>query len=76
LVGNYNEVINFIVHEHGFVYNGSTFTKLDVPGAIDTEPDGIDGSTVVGTWYGSGGANRGFIYDGHTLKTLTCRAGT
>jgi hypothetical protein len=33
----------------GFVYDGSTFTTLDLPGAWTTELTGVSGNTVFGT---------------------------
>jgi len=41
-----------------------------VPGALDTEVNGIDGPNIVGT-YSNGGQNYGFIYNGTTYKTLS-----
>src|SRR5579864_7408962 len=60
---------------HGFVYNGGTFTTLDDPSAAPggtTYPSGVSGSTIVGSYYvaGSGSGFHGFIYDGSTYTTL------
>jgi len=34
---------------HGFIYDGTTYTTLNVPGADSTRAYGIDGSNIVGT---------------------------
>ena len=47
---------------HGFSYDGSTYTPLDVPGASDTYAFGIDGDHIVGQYY-SGGNVHGFLHD-------------
>ena len=36
------------VYWHGFLYNGSSWTTLDMPGAKGTYAYGIDGSKIVG----------------------------
>jgi hypothetical protein len=47
-----------------------TFTQLDVPGAQQTFPSGINaGGKVVG-WYTQGGITRGFIFDAGTFTTV------
>ena len=48
--------------DHACLYNGSTFTLLDAPGASYTRGYGIDGSNLVGTYIGASGS-RGFIYN-------------
>ena len=53
---------------HGFSYDGTTYTTLDVPGASDTYPYGIDGINIVG-WYRDS-SDHGFFYDGSTYTTL------
>jgi len=53
---------------HGFSYDGTTYTTLDVPGAIYTRAYGIDGNNIVG-FYNDGMAH-GFSYDGSTYTTL------
>jgi hypothetical protein len=67
--------------EHGFVYNDSSFTTLDDPLANDTQagsitfPQGISGSTVVGS-YTVNNDYHGFTYNGSTFTTLDDPAGT
>jgi hypothetical protein len=47
-----------------------TFTQLDVPGAQQTFPSGINaGGKVVG-WYIQGGVTRGFIFDQGAFTTI------
>jgi hypothetical protein len=64
IVGTYyvNQVAN------GFLYNGSSFTTIDVPTATSTDIRGISGSNIVGDY--SNGSNHGFIYNGSTFTTL------
>src|SRR5206468_717126 len=49
-----------------------TFTTLDYPGALDTYPHGVSGSTVVGSYQNRipNTAFHGFIYNGSTFTTL------
>ena len=50
--------------EHGFVFDGLTYTTLDYPGASYTSPAKInDSGTIVGLYY-SGPFPRGFSYSG------------
>jgi hypothetical protein len=41
----------------GFLYNGSTYTTLSLPGA----PDGIDGNNIVGSYSNGSGDTYGFL---------------
>ena len=45
---------------HGFIYNGSTWTNLNVPSAVATYATGIDGTNIVGYYMDSGGGTHGF----------------
>jgi hypothetical protein len=45
--------------EHGFLYNGTSWTTLDYPGAINTYALGISGNNIVG-WSSDG---HGFLYE-------------
>jgi hypothetical protein len=49
----------------GFIYDGSTFTTLNFPGANSTRALAVSGGNVVGDYDG-----HGFIYDGSTFTTL------
>ena len=53
----------------GFLYNGTTYTALAVPGAMSTFANGVSGGNVVG-YYVSGGTIYGFLYNGTTYTTL------
>ena len=58
---------------HGFLYDGTTYTTFDVPGATSTSIFGIDGSNIVGIYY-SGSSHHGFlavIPEPATLSLLT-----
>lgn len=46
----------------GLLYDGSTWTKLQMPGAIETAVYGIDGDKVVGSYMLTGNKIHGFIY--------------
>lgn len=54
---------------HGFMYDGTSYATLDVPGAADTVITGISGNKVVGN-YTDGNGNHGFVYDGHTFTQI------
>jgi probable HAF family extracellular repeat protein len=54
----------------GFLYEGDTFTPIDVPGAVATIPHGInDIGDIVGSYH-DGTTLRGFIYDGTNYRTV------
>ncbi len=56
---------------HGFLWNGSTYTTLDAPGAtMDTAAYGVEGNKIVGEYRDGSGLAQGFIYDGTTWQTL------
>jgi hypothetical protein len=49
--------------EHGFFYNGTNWTTLRYPGAVNTYAYGISGNNIVGNYnYGSGMPVHAFIY--------------
>jgi uncharacterized membrane protein len=57
--------------DHGFVYNGSTFTTIDPPGSVDTLLFGINNSNVVvGRYFDSAGLRHGFIDDNGQFTTI------
>jgi hypothetical protein len=74
VVGYYNDTSTG--HFDGFSYNGSTYTTMDYPAAIDTKANGISGSTIVGTYItgglpqNGGSQEYGFSYNGSTYSTL------
>jgi predicted outer membrane repeat protein len=53
---------------HGFLFDGSSYTTLDVP--FGTTPLGINGNNIVGV-YNDGYVVHGFLYDGSSYTTLT-----
>lgn len=60
---------------YGFVYDGSTVTTLNVPGAVPgrdcgTCVSGVSGNTVTGTYQDSAKKSHGFVYDGSTYTIL------
>lgn len=68
-------------YEPSFLYDGSTWSTLRVPqgilggfGSYATQTRGIDGSNIVGWYWGWGPRGRieanGFLYDGSTWTTL------
>ena len=84
-VGSPSKTMSFMAHpvtdtvidvaefglNRGFLYNGSTFTDINYPGAIETNVYGIYGSNIVG--YATVGViNRqlGFLYNGSTFKDI------
>jgi hypothetical protein len=44
----------------GFFYNGSTYTTLSVPGAVDTDALSISGNNIVG-YYENNSGEYGFL---------------
>lgn len=55
---------------HGFLYNGTSYTTLDVPGAKNTFAYGIDATNVVGYYTDSKNRTHGFVYNGTSYTTL------
>jgi probable HAF family extracellular repeat protein len=48
--------------DHGFLWQGGSFTPLDVPGAVRTVASGVnDAGAVVGEYTDSAGTRHGFI---------------
>jgi hypothetical protein len=54
---------------HGFLYNGTSYTALDYPGANCTATFGVSGSSIVGYYEDSTGTH-GFLYNGTSWITL------
>jgi hypothetical protein len=57
---------------NGYIKNGSNFSLLEMPGAHSTEPQDIQGSTVVGVVYTDNTftSSKGFLYDGTNWTLL------
>lgn len=58
IVGQYWDLAGM----HGFFYDGSSWTSLSYPGAIDTFAYGISGNNIVGCYNNEGETRSGFIY--------------
>jgi hypothetical protein len=55
----------------GFIYDGTNWTSLNYPGAIDTKAMGVSGEIIVGTYCITDVFDRhSFIYDGINWGTL------
>jgi hypothetical protein len=68
VVGGYYDA-NFL--EHGFLYNGGTFTTIDDPLAVrGTELEGISGNNIIGVWFDAFNQVHGFLYNGSTYTEL------
>jgi probable HAF family extracellular repeat protein len=59
IVGYYTDIT---YDEQGFLYNGSTWSTFDMPGAIKTGPTGISGGRIVGEYIDSSNKGHSFIY--------------
>lgn len=57
---------------HGFVYDGNTFTTVDYPGAYSSELTGINDNGQMTGYYAlaANAANHGFVYDGSQFRTI------
>ena len=55
---------------HGYVYDGSTYATLDVPGGSSTEAIGIDDGNIVG-FYTQGSDICGFLFTPDTVAVPT-----
>jgi len=59
-----------IVGQHGFLYDGTSWTTLDKPGATETWLYGISDSNIVGEYKDASQNWHGFFYDGTSWTTL------
>jgi probable HAF family extracellular repeat protein len=64
IVGGYNDNSG----NHGFLYSGGAFTKIDVPGAGFTRARGINNAGQIVGDTGDGG--HGFLYSGGAFTTI------
>ena len=67
IVGSYQASVNSPYH--GFVFDGSTYATLDMPGSVWTELYGIDDNHIVGTYLGPDRFH-GLLYDGVAFNTI------
>ena len=58
IVGTYRDA-NF--DERGFLFDGTTYTTLDVPGASNPYARGIDGNNIAGYYIDDSGVYRSFV---------------
>jgi hypothetical protein len=56
--------------DHGFLYNGTSFTDLDMPGAIRTSPQKISGRNIIGHYIDADNTSHSFLYNGTNWTTL------
>ena len=54
---------------YGFLYNGSTYNTIGVPGSIITYAYGVSGNNVVGDYY-TGSSFQGYLYDGNSFTSI------
>ena len=55
---------------HGFLYDGTTFTTINPPGAMQTDVSAVSGDVVVGYYFG-GGDQHAFLYNASTGTYIT-----
>jgi hypothetical protein len=72
VVGGYYGASNL---NHGFLFNGSSFTPLDFPGSKTTTVSGISGQNLVGSFTDAANASHGFLYNGQNWTTIDDPAG-
>jgi len=65
-VGEYSDANG----NHGFLWDGSTYTILDVPGATHTGANCISGGNVAGNYSDAAREFIGFFWDGSTYTTI------
>jgi hypothetical protein len=72
-----NNVVGYFTHastfrQYGYKFDGTNYTRLEVPDSEETTAEGIDGERIVGT-YRTGApdyAYLGYVYDGASYQTL------
>ena len=52
------------------MYDGSTFSTLDVPGAVATIPQSIDGGLIAGSYWDANNAAHAFLYNGSSFTPI------
>lgn len=67
VVGGYYSAANL---NHGFLYNGNSFSPLDFPGSTTTMTSGISGQNIVGFYTDASNATHGFLYNGQAWTPL------
>jgi hypothetical protein len=64
------EYIDGSGHQYGFLYNGSSYTTLNVPGSYGTIACGVSGNNIVGCYQTTSGQVDAFLYNGTSYTTL------
>lgn len=54
----------------GFLYDGTTDTDINYPGAASTLPYDISGSNIVGAYRDASSVSHGFLYDGASYSPI------
>jgi hypothetical protein len=67
IVGTYTDANSS--QQFGFLFDGSTFSKLQYPGSIFTTPTAISGNQIAG-WAEPPYPASGFVYDGSTYALM------
>lgn len=70
VVGHYRDAATYV---HGFLWNGSTYTRFDALGSPGTWPRAISRAHVAGDYVevvGGAGISRGFFWDGTTFTPV------
>lgn len=70
VVGHYRDAATYV---HGFLWNGSSYTRFDALGSPGTWPRAISGTHVAGDYVevvGGAGISRGFFWDGSTFTPV------
>ncbi len=57
---------------YAFIYDGQTWATVAKEGASSTRLLGIEGSRMVGTWYGDNYSRTGFLLEGGTWTDFAC----
>lgn len=65
-----SKTANSATFARGGANHSYTFTRLDVPGASQTLPSGINAAGKIVGWYRQGSVIRGFIYDDGVYTTV------
>jgi hypothetical protein len=76
IVGLYRRGPFAVGSQRGFLFNGSTFSDIFVPGSFATNATGIQGSNIVGSFNFPSLNNQGFIYNGSTFTFLSAPGST
>jgi hypothetical protein len=67
-----NTLVGYYISDrvHGFTYDGTNWNTIDMPGAGQTYPQAINGTSIAGYYTDSDYNSHGFLYDGQTWTPL------